>query len=212
MKEAEIKFEREDIHGIIPVGTYLAEAARRLGIRFVEPCDAATGEHHCEVEVTAGGDLLSDRTAAETKYFEGKEGTENSRLACQARVEKEGEIEVKTKESETAKEEKKAETEEEYRKRFAELPLDKKISELVQLEAIALSDTLSFVFNSPYTIGDKIMHIMAGFGFKKEEQEREAARPEEHRSNGKSNGSEERAGNKTSEEKAEDKTDDKKEK
>lgn len=196
MKEAEIKFEREDIHGIIPVGTYLAEAARRLGIRFVEPCDTSSGEHHCEVEVTLGGDLLSERTSAETKYFEGEEGSENKRLACQARIEKEGEIEVKTKESETEKE-KKAETDEEYRKRFSELPLDKKISELVQLEAIALSDTLSFVFNSPYTLGDKIMHIMAGFGFKKEEQEREAARPEEHRKNGKSNGTEEKSEEKT---------------
>ena len=74
----------------------------------------------------------------------------------------------------------------------------------VQLEAIALSDTLSFVFNSPYTIGDKIMHIMAGFGLKKEEQERESARPEEHRTNGNSNGTEEKAEDKT--EKAEDKT------
>ncbi len=204
MKEAEIKFEREDIHGLIPVGTYLAEAARRLGIRFVEPCDTASGEHHCEVEVTLGGDLLSEKTSAEVKYFEGKENSENKRLACQARIEKEGEIEVKTKESETTKE-KKVETEEEYRKRFSELPLDKKISELVQLEAIALSDTLSFVFNSPYTLGDKIMHIMAGFGFKKEEQEREAARPEEHRTNGKSNGTEEKAEDKTG--KSEDKSD-----
>lgn len=185
MKEAEIKFEREELHGIIPVGTYLAEAARRLGVRFVEPCDTVKGEHHCEVEVTQGEELLTARTAAEKKYFKDRDDAEHSRLACQAKIKKEGEIDLKTKESEAAKEEKKPETEEEYRKRFSELPLDKKISELVQLEAIALSDTLSFVFNSPYTIGDKIMHIMAGFGFKKEEQEREAARPEEHRANGK---------------------------
>ena len=190
MKETEIKFEREGVSGIIPVGTYLSGAARRLGVRFVEPCDAAEGEHHCEVEVAAGADLLSARTAAEEKYFEGREVGPEHRLACQAKIEKEGEIEVKTKESEAAKEEKKAETEEEYRKRFAELPLDKKISELVQLEAIALSDTLSFVFNSPYTLGDKIMELMAQFGFKKEEREREAAKPEEHRTNGNSNGSE----------------------
>lgn len=192
MKEAEITFEREELHGIIPVGTYLAEAARRLGVRFIEPCDAANGVHHCEVEVTNGQDLLTARTAAEKKYFKEREDAEHSRLACQTKIKKEGEIGVKTKESETAKEEKKPETEEEYRKRFSELPLDKKISELVQLEAIALSDTLSFVFNSPYTIGDKIMHIMAGFGFKKEEQEREAARPEEHRTNGEPTGSDDR--------------------
>jgi ferredoxin len=190
MKEAEIRFAREGVTGIIPVGTYLVEAARRIGIRFVEPCNAAEGVHHCEVQLTAGADLLSIRTAAEQKYFEEREVGPEHRLACQAKIEKEGEIEVKTKESETAKEEKKAETEEEYRKRFSELPLDKKISELVQLEAIALSDTLSFVFNSPYTLGDKIMGVMAQFGFKKEEREREAAKPEEHRSNGDAGGPE----------------------
>jgi ferredoxin len=184
MKEAEIKFEREDLSGIVPRGTYLADAARRCGVRFVEACDAAQGVHHCEVELLSGLDLLSPMTSAEEKYFEGREVGPQNRLACQARIEKGGEIEVKTKESETAKEENKTETEEEYRKRFAELPLDKKISELVHLEAIALSDTLSFVFNSPYTIGDKVMGLMAQFGFKKEEKEREAARPEEHRTNG----------------------------
>ena len=199
MKEAEIRFEREDVSGIIPVGTYLAGAAKRVGVRFVEPCDLAAGEHHCEVEVTAGAELLSGATAAEEKYFEGRETGPQHRLACQAKIENEGEIEVKTKESEATKEDKKPETEEEYRKRFAELPLDKKISELVQLEAIALSDTLSFVFNSPYTLGDKIVGLMAQFGFKKEEREREAAKPEEHRSNGDGNGSEAGAASKDEE-------------
>lgn len=193
MKEAEIRFEREELSGIIPVGTYLADAARRVGIRFVEPCLPAQDVHHCEVEVTLGGDLLSAKTAAEEKYFAENKDGENRRLACQAKIEKEGEISVKTKESETAKEEAKPETEEEYRKRFAELPLDKKISELVHLEAIALSDTLHYLINSPYTLGDKIMGVMAQFGLRKEQSEREAVRPEEHRTNGKSEEPEKKA-------------------
>lgn len=192
MKEAEIRFEREELTGIIPVGTYLADAARRVGVRFVEPCTPAQGVHHCEVEVTVGGKLLSDRTAAEEKYFAEHTAGPEARLACQSRIEKEGEISVKTKESETA-EETKPETEEEYRKRFAELPLDKKISELVQLEAIALSDTLHYLVNSPYTLGDKIMGVMAQFGLKKERTEREAVRPEEHKSNGQPEGSDKKA-------------------
>ena len=196
MKEAEIKFEREGVSGVVPVGTYLVGAARRLGVRFIEPCDVSKGVHHCEVELSAGAELLSERTAAEMKYFEEREDDTEHRLACQAKIVGEGEIEVKTKESETAKEEKKAETEEEYRKRFADLPLDKKISELVQLEAIALSDTLSFVFNSPYTLGDKVMQLMAQFGFKKEQREREAAKPEEHRTEGNVNGSKSEAAEK----------------
>ena len=181
MKEAEITFEREGVSGIVPVGAYLAETARRFGVRFAEPCDAGARQHHCEVDVTHGAELLSGRTSAEGKYFEGREDAEGKRLACQAKIEGEGEITIVTKET---VEEKPVETEEEYRKRFAELPLEKKISELVQLEAIALSDTLSFVINSPYAIGDKIMGVMAQFGFRKETQEKEAARPEEHRTNG----------------------------
>lgn len=184
MKEAEITFEREEVSGIVPLGSYLSDAARRFGVRFLEACDLAGDEHHCEVELTKGGDLLSARTAAELKYFEGRESADRFRLACQAKIEKEGGITVVTKETEAAKEDARPETDEEYRKRFAELPLDKKISELVQLEAMALSDTLMYLANSPYTIGDKIMGVMAGFGFKKESREREAARPEEHRTNG----------------------------
>ena len=32
MQQAEIKFEREDLEGLVAVGTYLAEAARRMGV------------------------------------------------------------------------------------------------------------------------------------------------------------------------------------
>ena len=70
---------------------------------------------------------------------------------------------------------------EQYRKEFAELPLEKKIANLVQLETIALGETVSFIFNSPFKVADKIMDVMAEFGFKKEEREKNSARPEEHK-------------------------------
>ena len=70
---------------------------------------------------------------------------------------------------------------EQYRKEFAELPLEKKIANLVQLETIALGETVSFIINSPFKIADKLMDVMAEFGFKKEEQQKEAARPAEHK-------------------------------
>ena len=73
---------------------------------------------------------------------------------------------------------------EEYRKEFEEMPLEKKIASLVRLETIALSETVSFIFNSPFKIADKVLDVMAEFGFKKEEQERAAARPAEHVENG----------------------------
>jgi len=73
---------------------------------------------------------------------------------------------------------------EEYRKHFAELPLEKKIAELMKLEAIALGDTFSFIVNSPYKIFEKIGDVMADVGVKMENKAREAQRPEEHNENG----------------------------
>ena len=44
----------------------------------------------------------------------------------------------------------------------------------MKLEAIALGETISYVINSPFTIGDKVMDVMAEFGFKKEQKAKEA--------------------------------------
>ncbi len=103
------------------------------------------------------------------------------RLSCQAKIEAAGEIVIMTHKK---KEEEKPEfeaTHEEYRKQFDELPLEKKISSLLELEAVALSETLSFVVNSPSHIAGKIMDVMAHFGFKIEEKEKDARRPKEHK-------------------------------
>jgi hypothetical protein len=89
-----------------------------------------------------------------------------------------------TKEKPKVEEEAEKEQAEDYRKRFEELPLEKKMAELVRLESIALSETLSFVINSPYKVADKVMDFMAEFGFKLDREKKEASKPEEHRTNG----------------------------
>jgi hypothetical protein len=137
------------------------------------------------VVIKSGSDLLSEMTKTETEYFLNHERKTNERLACQVKIEKPGEIEIMTKEKvqDPAPEEKAAaaDSSEEYRKAFAEMPLEKKIANLVQLETIALGETFSFILNSPFKIADKVMDVMAEFGFKKEEREKEAARPAEHK-------------------------------
>jgi len=190
MKEVEIRFERENQEGVIPPGTYLIDAAKRFGIRFDEVCDIESGTHFCSVTVTKGSQLLSGETKAETAYFKSNPRGTNERLACQARIEDPGEVVVMTKAKEkpaTESQEKNDDSNEAYRKEFAELPLEKKIANLVQLESIALGETVSFIINSPFKIGEKVLDVMAEFGFKKEERERDAVRPEEHKteSNGK---------------------------
>ena len=61
------------------------------------------------------------------------------------------------------------------------MPLEKKIASLVELEAIALGETFSFVLNSPYKAVGKVVDVMAEFGFKLDKEDHEAKRPEDHK-------------------------------
>src|SRR5215468_12730592 len=121
MTDVEIKFEREGLEGIVPVGTYIGDAMRRFGIRDAEPCDARSSSHECVVEIKRGADLLSPLTALETEHFGMKNGKSGRRLACQAKIERPGEIVVMTKKKEKEKKEEPKATEtssDEYRKEF----------------------------------------------------------------------------------------------
>ena len=187
MAEVEVKFERENREGVVAVGSYLIDTAKRFGIHFDDICEPELNVHYCSVVISSGIDLLSPMTSSETEYFEKNGRKTNERLACQAKIEKAGEVVVMTKEKvkDAAEEAKGADDRsEEYRKEFAEMPLEKKIANLVHLETIALGETVSFIINSPFKIADKVLDVMAEFGFKKEEREREAARPAEHKANG----------------------------
>ena len=176
MADAQIRFEREDLEGLIPVGSYVGDALRRFGVREYDRCNS---EHDCIVTITSGADVLSQPTSVEKEQLTDDQRKNGDRLACHARIERSGEIVVMTKER---KEEEKVEENrgEEYRKEFAELPLEQKISELMKLEAIALGDTFSFIVNSPYKVFEKIGDVMADLGLKMETKAREAQRPEEH--------------------------------
>jgi len=70
---------------------------------------------------------------------------------------------------------------EEFRKEFDALPLEKKIAQLMELEMVALGETLSFVLNSPYKIGEKVVDFLSEFGFKFEKDAKNAQKPEEHK-------------------------------
>lgn len=181
MKEVEITFERENLHGVVAEGSYVSDAAKRFGIRQPRPCVPQASEHHCEVTITSGGDLLSPPTSTEQAFF-GEGDLANRRLGCQARFDKSGEVVIMTKETKGTEpeSEKNVASEEDYLKAFGEMPLDKKIANLVKLEAMALGDTLTYIANSPYTIVEKAMDVLAGFGFKMHEQEKAASRPKEH--------------------------------
>ena len=178
MEEAEIKFEREELEGIIPIGTYLSDAAGRMGIELVSE---SFGEAEFSVvKITKGGKLLSAPTKIETKHLSAERRKDGERLAEQAKLEKAGEVVIMTtKKPEEVKPDYEMKKEA-YRKEFEALPLEKQIASLVELESIALSETFSFVINSPYKIVGKLMDVLAEFGFKMEDEAKKQSRPAEH--------------------------------
>lgn len=184
MAEVELRFERENLEGVVAVGTYLLDAAKRLGVHFEDSCIAGSDIHFCSVVISSGAGLLSPETKTETEYFQMHGRRKGERLACQVRIKNPGEVVVMTEEK--VKEEPKVEaptddSNEQYRKEFAEMPLEKKIANLVRLETIAFGETVSFIINSPFKVADKILDVAAEFGFKKEERQKESARPAEHK-------------------------------
>ena len=120
-------------------------------------------------------------------------------MSCQAKIGKVGEIVVVTKKK--TEDEKAKDPDEEYRREFADLPLEKKIANLLQLEMMTLSETLSFILNSPYKIVGKVMDVMAEFGMKVEDETKNATRPDEHKTEENGNSpdkSDKKANNKSS--------------
>ncbi len=180
MEQVEIKFEREDRSGLVAAGTYLFDAAGRLGIETEAECGRVGACDSCAMRITAGGELLSEPTLAELNQLNNERRKNGERLSCQAKIEKPGELTVMTNKKEEINEEKTEEKTEEYRKQFEELPLEKKIASLLELEAIALGETFSFVLNSPYKIFGMAMDVLAEFGLKLESDAKKAKRPNEH--------------------------------
>jgi len=183
MAEVLLKFEREDREGLVAVGSYLIDAAKRFGIDLTDSAGSDESLQSDSVIVIKGSEHLSSLTQVETEHFSKHGRRENERLASQARIESAGEIVIMTNEKKTAEEPVTDDQSEKYKKEFTELPLEKKIATLVQLEAIALGETFSFIFNSPYLVFDKVIDVMAEFGLKKEAAAKNAGRPGEHKAN-----------------------------
>jgi ferredoxin len=178
-----IKFEPEGRSGIIAEGTYLWDAAKRLGIYLPAECEGRGECDTCALIVKEGATLLSSLTEAERERLSPERLASGERLACQAKVEHSGDLVLQpvpiTERAETSEEALKG-----FRKEFREMPLDKKLATLVELEAVAMMQTLNTVFGLPFTFGEKVLDFMAGKGRAMNRQERAARRPAEHRAAG----------------------------
>jgi ferredoxin len=181
--DAEIRFEPEGRQGLIAEGTYLSEAANRFGIFFEAECGVGEEGHFCAVVVGEGAEFLSAPTQEELDNLSEELRVQGQRLACQTRIEKTGEVVIEIMEKEEEIKDEKVLQEEkfqEFRKDFSTLTLDKKVGELMQLEAITLGETFSYILNLPFTLGDQLMGVMAGFGKEMDKADKEAKRPKEH--------------------------------
>ena len=187
MNDVYVSFKDTGREGSMAVGNYLIDAAKQLGVDLDCDCKGEDPGNLCAVKVMKGGALLSKRTKFENEQLSSSERKDRQRLACNAKIEKPGEIElmvVKKKEDEAPETEEKKDHTKEFTEEFKDLPLSKKFASLVELEAIALGETISYVINSPYEAAGKVMEAMAGFGRDLEEKDREAKVPDEHRPEG----------------------------
>ncbi|MBX7170013.1 MAG: (2Fe-2S)-binding protein [Pyrinomonadaceae bacterium] len=174
--ETEIKFEPSGRHGITPVGAYLIDVALRFGIRIEDSCGRTGQCDDCAVKIIKGAEFLSQPTQAELEHLSAQRRNNGERLSCQAKIEKAGEICVMT----TEKKKPVETTFEAFEKEFSKLPLEEKIQQLLELEKTTLGETLNYILNLPFTVGEKIRDGIAHFGFKMEEEEKKAKRPTEH--------------------------------
>jgi ferredoxin len=177
----DIKFEPDGRSGLIAEGTYLWDAAKRLGLRLPAECEGRGQCDTCAVIVEQGATLLSSLTEAERVHLSPERLASGERLACQVKVERGGEVVLRPVPV-TEREMTSEETAKDLRKEFRDLPLKRKLSTLVELEAVTLFQTLNTIIDIPFMLGEKVMDLMAGRGRSLSESKRAERRPDEHRS------------------------------
>jgi|ERR1043166_2484452 ferredoxin len=151
MSDAYVRFEREDLNGIVAVGSYLSDVEKRFGIRPEKECDPANGTHYCEVTLVEGADHLSPLSDAETEHFAKNGRRTDGRLACEAKITKPGDIVIMTDEKR-----KEAPKKDKFQEEFEALPLEQKITKLFKMEIVTLGETFNYVANSVAEFGTKI--------------------------------------------------------
>lgn len=149
-----ITFEPSGINGVVAQGTYLIDAARRMGAPLGAGCTAGKGEcPACVVSVKAGADLLSSPSLVEEKQLGTEQLDQALRLACQVKIENQGDVVVMaaTRPHTRPMED----VEADLRKHFGALPLTKKLATLMQLEAITMSEAFDSAIEKPLAFGSK---------------------------------------------------------
>ena len=151
-----ITFEPSGISGVVAEGTYLIDAARRMGVPLGAGCTAGKSEcPACLVSVKSGANLLSAPSLAEETQLGAEHLDQSLRLACQVKIENHGEVVVMAASRPQTRTATPVDTEAELRKKFGTLPLGKKIATLLQFEAITMSEAFDSAIEKPLAYGSK---------------------------------------------------------
>jgi ferredoxin len=155
-----ITFEPSGVTGMVATGTYLIDAAKRLGAPVGAGCMRGKGEcSTCVVKVNAGADLLSPPGSIEQTFLSQEQLEESLRLACHVKLEGEGEVVVRVMRRQAPKP---TSTPDALAKEFGSLPLQKKIAALLQFEAITASEAFNAAIDKPLAFGAKAFDRFAG--------------------------------------------------
>ncbi|HZT57306.1 MAG TPA: 2Fe-2S iron-sulfur cluster-binding protein [Pyrinomonadaceae bacterium] len=176
----EWKTDGEGHTGIVAEGTYLWDAAKRLGVRLPAECEGRGECDTCAVVVVEGATLLSGLTDAERQRLSPERLAAGERLACQAKVEHGGDLVLRpvpvTERAETTEEAAK-----DLRGEFRRMPLNQKFATLVGIEADMAYETLVRVVDLPFELFGKGLDLLAVRGRKLSQIERERRRPADHK-------------------------------
>ena len=174
-----VEFPAEGQQGIVAEGTYVWDAAKRLGMRLPAECGGRGECDTCAVIVREGMTLLSELTNAERTRLSPERLAAGERLSCQAKIERGGTLVLDpvpaTERAETTEE-----TKRDFSTEFRHLPFDKKLATLVELEVIAAAQTFKAVAELPSALIQKGLGVMAAFGRAREQRQHAEHRPTEH--------------------------------
>jgi len=152
----EITFQPTGLSGLVAEGTYLSDAARRMGVPMPNKCLGRDQCGSCLVTILSGAQLLSFPSQAERDLLGAEALSQQQRLACHVQIESSGELVVSV-HPKSEKPENEPTDPASMRKKFAELTLDKKISTLVQLEALTMFEAFNAMVDKPVAFGEKML-------------------------------------------------------
>lgn len=166
-----ITFQPDDRSGLIAEGTYLIDAAKRMGLRLPADCRERGECTACVVSIVAGHSLLSEPTKAESKMLTEERLAKDHRLSCQTKLERSGELIVRLV----------PEAVEDPGDQQGSPLRNNKFATMVEREAQQVLKSVDAIMDKSRAAGENMLDRFVSRARLARERERESKRPPEHR-------------------------------